>query len=342
MDNIARQSNPKRTELFREAANSKGVHFQIIEKDFWVCWTLKRLFSLPNIGPRLVFKGGTSLSKAYHVIQRFSEDIDVAIDRAFLGFGDEAELNSLSSRNRSRTIAQLDNACKALVHTEIRTSLHELFENNLDSPSGEWSLSVAGDDAFQQTLLFAYPRDPDNSLGSELKYVKPVVRIEMGGRPTNEPVELISIQSYAAEEFPTVFRDSSFELSVLSAERTFWEKATILHEQFHRSDDYVSAERTSRHYYDLFKLADTEYAERAIKNRELLAQVVANKKMFFARAGARYDDAVSGNLRLVPSNERIRLFERDYNEMQIMFFADPPKFVDILKRLEVLELQINQ
>src|SRR3982751_289540 len=102
MDEIARISATERSDLFRETANSKALHFQIIEKDFWVCWTLKRLFNIPEIGTELIFKGGTSLSKVYHVIERFSEDIDVAINRSFLGFGDEQEMQSLSSNKRNR------------------------------------------------------------------------------------------------------------------------------------------------------------------------------------------------------------------------------------------------
>jgi len=341
MDLVARKSNAERTELFREAANSKGVHFQIIEKDFWVCWTLKRLFGLQDIGSQLIFKGGTSLSKAYHVIERFSEDIDVAIDRAFLGFGSETDLQSLSSNKRSQTIKELDATCKKFVQTQVLESLQHRFHADLDNESGEWELLIAGDDPYEQTILFSYPRDRDNPRGTELEYVKPFVRIEMGGRPTNEPVELISIRSYASEEFPAAFVAPSFELNVLSAERTFWEKATILHEQYHRADDYISAERTSRHYYDLYRLADTGFAEKAMKNRELLARVVENKKLFFSRAGANYDDVLTGNLRLVPSEPRIRFFKRDYKEMEIMFFSAPPSFDDILGTLQKLEDTIN-
>ncbi len=341
MDMWAKKSNAAREELFREAANSKGVHFQIIEKDFWVCWTLKRLFIIPDIGEHLIFKGGTSLSKGYGAIERFSEDIDIAIDRSHLGFGDEDELKSLSSNKRRQWIKNLDAACKKIVQTDVLFALQSSFQNELNNSSLEWQLLVADDDPYRQTLLFEYPRNPNLTMGSELDYIKPFVRIEMGARPTNEPIEVLTLQSYASEEQPAAFDNARFDLAVLSVERTFWEKATILHEQYHRSDDYKSAERLSRHYYDLFKLVDSEIAARAISNRDLLARVVENKKLFFTRAGANYEDAVNGKMRLVPSEARIKAFKRDYEKMDIMFFTTPPKFDDIISTLKKLEDTIN-
>jgi len=152
---------------------------------------------------------------------------------------------------------------------------------------------------------------------------------------------MLSIQSYASEEYKSVFSDPTFTLAVLSGERTFWEKATILHEQFHRADDYKSAARLSRHYYDLFKLAKSDIAEKAIADRGLLERVVANKKLFFARAGANYDDALVGNIRLVPSDARVRAFKADYEKMDVMFFSTPPKFDEIILTLKGLEDTIN-
>jgi len=341
MDIWARRSNAEREELFREAANSKQVHFQIIEKDFWVCWTLKRLFNISAFGQHLIFKGGTSLSKGYRLIERFSEDIDVAIDRSFLNFGNEAELASLSSNKRQEWIKNLDEACKKFVQTDVISSLQTSLQQEITDSSNDWRLLVAEDDSYGQTLLFEYPRNSDNVIGNELDYIKPFVRIEMGARPTNEPIETLPIQSYASEEYPSAFSDPTFSLAVLSGERTFWEKATILHEQFHRADNYKSAERLSRHYYDLFILAKSDLAEKALADRGLLERVVANKKLFFARAGANYDDALVGQMRLVPSDSRVRAFKADYEKMDIMFFNTPPKFGDIISTLKKLEDTIN-
>lgn len=342
MDEIARTSAVERNDLFRETANAKALHFQIIEKDFWVCWTLKRLFNIPEFGTELIFKGGTSLSKVYRVIERFSEDIDIAINRDFLGFGDEKEMQSLSSNKRNQAIKELDNQCKEFVQADVYQSLQESLKIELGEESERnWTLSIDPGDTYGQTLLFAYPRDTSTSPDGELSYVKPVVRIEMGARPTNEPAQNHQIQSYASEEFPQVFASPAFELKVLEAKRTFWEKATILHDLHHRNDEYKTAERASRHYYDLYKLSKSQFAEESLSDRDLLRRVIQNKKIFFSRAGANYDDAANGSIRLIPSEQRINALKRDYREMEIMMFTTPPSFDEILSSLSALEETIN-
>ena len=160
MDAWARKSNAEREELFREAANSKAVHFQIIEKDFWVCWTLKRLFNISAFGQHLIFKGGTSLSKGYNLIERFSEDIDVAIDRSFLNFGDEEELKSLSSNKRQKWIENLDEACKNFVQTDVMSSLQTSIQQEVTGSFNEWRLFVAADDPYGQTYCSSIPEIP--------------------------------------------------------------------------------------------------------------------------------------------------------------------------------------
>ena len=115
MDSIAKQPE-QRQRLFQEAAVRCGVAVQIIEKDFWVCWTLKRLFELPTLAPNLIFNGGTSLSKVYRIIERFSEDIDISINREYLGFKDETDpLNQRSKGKQKTAVEDLRNACKAKV-----------------------------------------------------------------------------------------------------------------------------------------------------------------------------------------------------------------------------------
>jgi hypothetical protein len=336
MNKIARLSNEERNELFQQTANNRGINFQIVEKDFWVCWTLKQLFELPEISEFLIFKGGTSLSKVYGIIERFSEDIDVAIDRKYLSFTDEEELQTLSRNKLNQKIAELDNICQEVVEKQILNLLAESFSNTLDESN--WQLSMDADDPYGQTILFEFPRTMKDV---PLDYIKPIVKIELGARPQNQPVENHKIQSYAAEEFPQVFENSDFEITVLSAERTFWEKATILHDQFHRPENYKTVDRISRHYYDFFRLCETEFAHKAMKNLDLLKSVVENKKMFFYRAGANYDDALIGRLHLVPNENRVDALKKDYDKMNQMFFSAPPKFEEILKRLAEIEKEIN-
>lgn len=142
MDTVAALSIAERRELFQESANKRGVRREIIEKDFWVCWTLKRLFQLPELGGHLIFKGGTSLSKIFKAIERFSEDIDISIDRAYLGFEGERDPENIESRSkRNKTINQLRDVCKAKVSEEILPQLTAAIEGVLGlGVSGEQQL----------------------------------------------------------------------------------------------------------------------------------------------------------------------------------------------------------
>lgn len=339
MDQVASQPKEERQAIFVESSNRRNVLPQIIEKDFWVCWTLDKLFALPEISPFLIFKGGTSLSKVYGVIERFSEDIDVSINRQYLGFEGESDpLNITGANKRKLAVEKIKEACREKVQGALFDQLHESFSTTLADET--WNLSVDESDADGQTLLFAFPQASDSPT-TELRYVKPLIRIELGARSEHQPYEVHPIRPYAAEDFPGVFSKPECEIKVLGAERTFWEKATILHDQYHRTATDKTAERVSRHYYDLFKLAQTQIAERAVPNRSLLADVVANKKTFFTRAAAHYDDALNGNLRLSPKEERLSALKADYERMDEMFFSGRPKMEMILDTLEELERKIN-
>lgn len=347
MNTVAVLPAEERAELFRETAARRGVAFQIIEKDFWVCWTLKQLFDLPEIGNHLIFKGGTSLSKIYDAIERFSEDIDVSIARDYLGFaGDADPENSESNSKRRKQIESLQNACVEKIENELLPALTKAFTLVLGDPGKEgsdveWKLSIDEDDS--QTLLFAYPRGAYSRRLQGADYIRPVVRIELGARSDHYPAETYPITPYAAQEFPGYFKEPEYVLKVLAAGRTFWEKATILHEQANRAEEKGSAERISRHYYDLYKLQrETSIADEALKDLELLARVVEHKNIFFRQPSAHYDACLAGNMQLVPSDNRKAVLAQDYEKMRDMFFGDIPDFDDILRSLEDLEKTINE
>jgi len=339
MDKFARTSRENRQLVFQETASRKGTSPQIAEKDFWVCWTLKRLFSLDRFGDYFVFKGGTSLSKVYGVIERFSEDIDVAIQRHLLVDTEDGEFAKMSVKKRDSNVKALDDKCKKLIQSEILKELQTSIESQLGN-SG-WTLEVDSDDPFGQTILFKYPNGNNSDGPTGLEYVRSIVKIELGARPTNEPSETHSIRPFVAEQFPNQFQDPEVALKVLAAERIFWEKATILHDLFHRQPEYVGRERFSRHYYDLYQLSRHGWASKALEKVEILKSVVANKKDYFYRAGAKYDEALNGRLRLSPNDAMINRIHDDYTKMGEMIFGKPPDFEDILKELAGLEEQIN-
>lgn len=339
MDDVARFSAGDRADLFNEAATRRGIAPAIIEKDFWVCWMLKRLFLLPSDSPSLVFKGGTSLSKIYRAIKRFSEDIDLSFDRHDLGYVDDRDPESPPSRKKREKLIE-DLAGTVARHTQevLMPRLAEVLEAELSNMKGDWRL--AKDDADPQTLVFQYPPSFSSGKYGDLTYVNPVVRLELGARGDPWPSERRPIAPYVAEEFPDLFGAPECEVVVLAAERTFWEKATLLHSEYHRPKG-PSKERLSRHYYDLALLADTEAGCRAVEDIGLLKAVVDHKKVFFASAWSSYETAKPGTLHLVPPDTRMAEFSTDYAKMGPMIFGVAPRFETLITRLRELERQIN-
>jgi len=350
MDNIATWSADERGGLFSETAKRLKLNPTIVEKDFWVCWTLKHVFSLP-IASHLLFKGGTSLSKVFNAIRRFSEDVDLSIHRDYLGFGgDNDPLLQPSANKRDAQIALLQQACADRIRDEFLPQLRTSFEAVLgkeDVPTAsdmtggqQWSISVAAYDA--QTVLFTYPSGVNASAPHLIAtgYVAPVVKLEMGARSDPYPTGSHSVASYAAEAFPDLFEERECMVQVLEAERTFWEKATILHAEYHRPVGRTH-ERLSRHYYDLAQLALSDIGTRALADMSLLIRVAEHKKAFFRSGWAKYDEARPGSLRLIPSAAKLDVLRHDYDSMKLMIFGDIMPFDRIIETLQELENRIN-
>ena len=335
MDNFARGSVTERTEAFRETAARMGMSEAIVEKDFWVVWSLSRLFALPSFADHLIFKGGTSLSKAYNIINRFSEDIDISLDRTQLGFANEndPEHPDLSNKKRKTLLAELQEAAETTVAGQLLTELKSGLSEGLGT---DCALNIDPDDA--QTLLFQYPSDQASTSG----YVHPILRFEFGVRGVQLPAEDIQIQSYVTEAFPDLLGKTSTTVRVLAVERTFWEKATILHMLHHKDPSKALADRMSRHYYDMAMMIDHEAKLRAMDSLSLLGEVAHHKSVFFKAASAKYEDAKPGTLRLMPNEALKAKLRRDYTGMQEMIIGNAPDFDKILESIASLEQEINQ
>ena len=334
MNSIVKMSSADRALAFEQAAIRKGLGAPlIIEKDFWVCWVLKEIFASKNFPPPL-FKGGTSLSKAYGLIDRFSEDIDLVIDRHAIGFeggSDPAEQSGSNARKRSLEL--LASKCVDIVQGTILPALQAQFTSVLGTD--HWKLEV--DAADTQTLLFSYPPALKLNELAGMRYLRPVVRLEFGCRGDVWPTERRSIRPYLADYFPALFEEPSFVVPVLAPPRTFWEKATLLHAAAHSNKPM---ERLSRHYYDvscLYRLKGDEICA----DFALLAKVVRHKEVFFRSGSASYDTAVPGTLRLVPGKELEAHLRKDWREMQEMLFGTAPTFDDVLRDVQEIENLIN-
>lgn len=337
MDNFIKLSDSDKRAYFEVAADKLNVLPQFIEKDFWVCWILKNLFSLPEIGSHLTFKGGTSLSKCYDVIRRFSEDVDVSIERPFLESEETVEPDEkASNKENERRLQRLQIACKEKINTVIFPELKKSI-GAVITDKDKWSLEIDSNDADGQTVLFVYP----HVLGGDMEsYVKSAVKIEFGARSDHFPVEEMAVTPYV-DRASSDFQVDGTSVRVLAAERTFWEKATILHMIYHYKEGRNIPLRMSRHYYDFFVMINTPIYKKALEKIELLKNVAEHKALFFKANWAHYEEAKPGSLKLLPKEEQIKHLKTDYRQMQEMFFETPPSFDVILDKLKEVEAEIN-
>jgi hypothetical protein len=336
LNTIARMAGNERAELFAETAARKGIADAIVEKDFWVCWMLRQLFSIDTLSGRLLFKGGTSLSKVFHAINRFSEDIDLAVDYVALGFtGDrDPRQDRISKNRRGAILAEMMDACQLYIGTELIQALDKRCREVLGTPDA-WSLGVSETDP--NVVRFRYP----GSGGKTLTYVPPQVVLELGTHAEFVPHDRFTVRSFAAEEFPNVVTDGVVGVVALLAKRTFWEKATILHAEYYRPLEKLLPERYSRHYYDVAMMARGPIRAEALADLNLLADTVKHKETFYPAAWAQYQLARPGSLHLVPRAERLAALERDYRNMGVMIFGEPPRFDGIMETLSTLERDTN-
>lgn len=344
MDKVALLPAEDRAALFGETSAARGVADTIIEKDFWVCWSLRRLFGLrKGTTASLVFKGGTSLSKAFGAIRRFSEDIDLSFDRAELGYkGDrDPEKEGISKKQAARLINDLVSDVEQHIAEKLLPALRAAIVEQLGEPAnGEWSLEIDPGDA--QTVNFHYPTALPASEYKGMAYITPRVKLELGARGDPWPTEEKVIRPYSADDYPEFFAEPDTSVTVLSARRTFWEKATALHAEAHRPAESPTAQYFSRHYYDLAMLFDTDEGKAAVADLDLLAQVAQHKTIFFRSGWASYETARPGTLRLMPDEERVKDLRADYRAMApMMFDQTPPSFDDILKKIAELQETID-
>lgn len=345
MNKVAKLSTKELEELFNETASRDGRFNAVTaEKDFWVCWMLKILFELPDLKDHLIFKGGTSLSKVYDAIERFSEDIDISIAREHLGLvGEKDPANpDISGKARKKLLEKVfPKVAEDYICGQLKSELEHAVKTVLGNQS-DWKLEVDPDDKARQTLLFWYPAAIKLAKGYD--YIKQFVRLELGVRSDQWPSETVNVTSYAAEQFPKLFDEATCEINCLSINRTFWEKITILHALYHKKEDAKLPERCSRHYYDTYRLLKQQ--ERLCidtDNLDLLAIVREHKKIFFKSSWAHYDTAIQGSLRLAPPLSRRPELAEDYRlTVRDMLYGEKPTFEEVLAKIADFEEKFNK
>lgn len=328
----------RRARAFEQAALGQAGQDVILEKDFWVSWLLGVLFNLPEVAPHLVFKGGTSLSKVFGVIDRFSEDIDLCLVPEFVG-ADAAGFDQLTSRTR-RDVAIMDmqSLCSAKAQAVLMPALELVITSALGSPAkGAWLRFEVDADAKSPIVYFAYP----STQSGGFEYLKREVKLELGTLTDQQPTGRYSIKPLLADTFPQLFDGWNCQVTALELERTFWEKATILHAEFHRPENSPTPSRYARHYFDMAKLLGQPHAAKYLTDKAQCQRVVDWKSRVFARGWARYDLAEHGTFRLVPPVQRQADLAQDYARMRPMFMTEPPPFAELMQHLAQAEAVIN-
>ena len=330
MHDILKLSVEERRIVFRNTAQKMGVHEAIIEKDYWVCLVLDYLFHKSDYQQHLTFKGGTSLSKCFGLIQRFSEDIDLILDWRLLDYEKDEPWRERSKTKQDAFNKEADARAAAF----LADTFLPAFAADFSEIIGQ-SARVEIEQTNPQIVSFHYPQ-----LFSANSILQSIC-LEIGALAAWTPAVERPVQPYVFEQYPKLAQAAATTVITSSAERTFWEKVTILHHEANRPDHLDMPARYSRHYYDLFCIARTGHKTAALNQLDLLQKVAAFKMKFYPRAWAKYEEAVPGSVKLVPPSFRSDALRSDYEGMREMLFGEYPQFDEMMDAIAKLEAEIN-
>ncbi|MBO9614694.1 MAG: nucleotidyl transferase AbiEii/AbiGii toxin family protein [Dyadobacter sp.] len=330
MNERLKASLTRRVEILDFVSQATKLPPQTVEKDWWVTLALFAIFRTP-FAQHLVFKGGTSLSKSWGLIERFSEDIDLVLDRSALGF--EGEL--------SRTqIAKLRRASCAFISCAFRDAIHNQI-SEIGVTSDAFSLDAAfseDSDRDPQILHLRYRSDLEIGV-----YLRNEVLIEIGARSLREPAMPTPITSIISQVLgEKTIAGRTFDVLSVMPERTFLEKLFLLHEEFCKPADKIRHDRMSRHLYDLERIMDTDFGLNALSDHALYRTIVEHRRKFNAVKGVDYDSHSRRSICFIPGENVITSWEKDYRSMQEnMIYGQSLPFLKLIQRLKELEERIR-
>jgi len=314
--------------IFAETARQKALPISSIEKDWWVVNTLSAIFST-EYADKLIFKGGTSLSKGWNLIERFSEDIDLVLDREFLGFSGELS---------NKQIHKLRYASYEFISTKFVAALDLSFktmglENVIVKPQ-----QVVNHDQDPLIIEIYYPKLTGNDL-----YLRPDILVEIGSRSLKEPYSQRNINTFVSEKFTEMpFTENPIIVPTVNPERTFLEKVFLLHEEYQRPPEKMRVERLSRHLYDIEKLSQTPYFQKALSDKELYSKIVAHREKFSRLGGVDYTKHAPEYVQIVPPESVLLLWEDDYERMKSsMIYGEKISFNELIMRIKDVQKTIN-
>lgn len=314
--------------IFNQLAAKLKIHPASIEKDWWVVRTLEIIQTM-DVSKFIVFKGGTSLSKAWNIIERFSEDVDLALDRSFLGY-DECKTVKQVKKLRSATrnyiykdfIPTLQNAFIKAGYRDVRVKLNEEEGRNLEP--------------VQISIFY-------KSCTTISAYTNPYVKIEIGSRALREPSTNKEFNSMVGEHFPDrPFADNQIIVSCVNPERTLLEKLFLLHEEFSKPEDKIKVDRLSRHLYDVEMLTRKGYLDIAVKEKELYNEIIDHRQIYTKISGINYNLHQPKTLNPLPPKAIMNSWKNDYQKMQEeMINGDSLSFDDLIDRIAEIKNRIN-
>ncbi len=326
MNNWTKLTIEEKLTILSNVAESKGIVDNAVEKDYWVSMVLRAIFTLPY-ATAFVFKGGTSLSKGWSLIERFSEDIDLAIDRQYLGF-------TTVDTKKQRTKLRKDS--KTFIDTVFAVDIaNKLDELGLSDHCKVIVPETSVSDLDPVVVLIEY----DSILQNKIQYIPERVKIEISCRSLMEPYERIEIRSMIEDAYPDEeFALSAFAVPTVVPGRTFLEKVFLLHEEFNRPNGCTHIERITRHMYDIVKMMDKPFASEAMNNKILYEDIVSHRSEFTAWSGLDYASHLPQTINFVPPTHIMTALQDDYRQMQIGFiYAEAPSFDEIMEHLQELQ-----
>jgi len=322
-------SDKDKLTCFQVITDKYDLKMPAVEKDWWVTHTLAIIFSMPY-SKSLIFKGGTSLAKAWKIIERFSEDIDLAFDREFLGFVGDLSKTQISKLRYASYEFLTKQFTPELQQKFIELGFIDVFVKPRE---------VINRDQDPLIIEIYYPKLTEKDI-----YLRPGVLVEIGSRSLKEPFSFCKFKTLVADNYSNKsFADNEITIPTVNVERTFLEKIFLLHEEYQRPTEKRRVERLSRHLYDIEKISRTQYFQKALSDIDLYKAIVAHRDKFSHLGGVDYSKHKPQFINIIPPENLLPLWEKDYTEMtESMIYGEKLNFNELIENIKQINDKINQ
>ncbi len=332
MYDLVKLDNQEFSLVIQESAETLKIDESIVEKDFWVSILLDYLFTKSRYKDMFILKGGTSLSKGYSYINRFSEDIDLVIKYTYFDSKIEEILSPSSSTNHRAVLCErLDNLTTEFVQNELLIDIKENFGKLINR-----DIDIRIDPNDSLTLNFYYPILFNGS------YILSFIRIECGSLSSLGPTEEVKVNPLVYQANPEIYpKDKNFPITVYSPVKTFWEKVEAIHVNSVKPESKQIGDRFSRHLYDIYCLGHSDIKEKAFDSSDLLDETIHTADAFYHYGWLDINQMLRHEFQLVPSKDKEKKLREDYESMKRMIWKDAPSFDELINYLKELEEEIK-